>query len=109
MCLYVYIIYLANRWQYVEYQGEQSKVVPVSSGVIQGSVVGPNLFNIYINDITNCVNYCKLQLFADDMKAAGEIHDSASLSLIQQDIDSIERWSIENKLPISLPKTFFFL
>ena len=97
--------FLANRWQYVEYQGEQSKVVPVSSGVIQGSVVGPNLFNIYINDITNCVKYCKLQLFADDMKAAGEIHDSASLSLIQQDIDSIERWSIENKLPISLPKT----
>ena len=50
------------------------------------------------------VKHCQIYLFADDVKAAGELDGSKSADLIQEDLLAIERWSITNKLPISLPK-----
>ena len=95
---------LTGRWQFVEYNFKRSAAVPVSSGVIQGSPSGPILFNIFINDINMVVKHCQIYLFADDVKAAGELDGSKSADLIQEDLLAIERWSITNKLPISLPK-----
>ena len=58
--------YLSNRSQYVSALGENSDKLPVKFGVPQGSVLGPLLFIIYINDIHRSSNVGKCILFADD-------------------------------------------
>ena len=58
--------YLTERKKYVFYNGESSNLKPISCGVPQGSVLGPLLFLIYINDLPNISRYLKFFLFADD-------------------------------------------
>ena len=58
--------YLTGRKQYVLYNNTQSSKQYITCGVPQGSVLGPLLFLIYINDIPNCLKYSKSIVFADD-------------------------------------------
>ena len=60
------ISYLSNRSQYVGINDTDSDVLYVKCGVPQGSVIGPILFNIYINDMMNSTEKLKFVLFADD-------------------------------------------
>ena len=76
--------YLANRTQAVVVNGAESSVVPVRSGVLQGSVLGPLLFLIYIDDLPASVaDLCsKLNLFADDVllyRIIAQVADYAAL------------------------------
>ena len=58
--------YLNNRYQYVYYNGVKSEMGSISCGVPQGSILGPLLFLVYINDIANVTNDCQPILYADD-------------------------------------------
>ena len=58
--------YLSNRKQFVKIDGCSSELLSVICGVLQGSILGPTLFILYINDICNVSNLVKFILFADD-------------------------------------------
>ena len=59
--------YLSDRKQFVSINGYNSDLMPVDCGVPQGSVLGPLLFLIYINDLHKAIQYCKVHHFADDV------------------------------------------
>ena len=91
--------FLSNRRQQVKVGESVSKWVPVKSGVPQGSVLGPILFVLFINDMPDTIqNTCKL--FADDAK----VFCNASNSSLQLDIDSLALWSQNWQLPFNINK-----
>ena len=98
--------YLSGRKQYVMVNGEQSQATLVRSGVPQGSVLGPLLFLIYINDITELhfSEQSRLSLYADDILLYKPIISECSFSEIQQDIDHLFVWSQENMLFFNVAK-----
>jgi hypothetical protein len=95
--------YLTGRKQYVFYKGFKSKEIIPTSGVPQGSVLGPLFFSIFINDIVNGLSSLKL-LFADDFKLYREISTISDCVLLQDDLLKLSRWCHENKLHLNLNK-----
>lgn len=83
--------FLTNRSQFVYVNGFNSPTVPVTSGVPQGSVLGPLLFLIYVNDLPNNLA-SSIKLFADDCVIYREIKNSNDVSFLQQDLDTIDNW-----------------
>ena len=98
--------YLANRTQI----GDQSCSLPVISGVPQGSVLGPLLFLVYINDVSAHVSSSsKLALFADDMTLYRCISSPADYTVLQSDITAISVWVSNNFLSLNSNKCCFML
>ena len=81
----------------------QSRRISATSGVPQGSVLGPILFLLYVNDIPKLVR-CKITLFADDIKVWSEIRSEADCRLLQDDLDALHEWSTRNALPFNFLK-----
>ena len=91
--------YLCKRSQYVCVNGSSSGVLPVTSGVPQGSVLGPFLFIFYIDDITMVpLSDGTMSLYADDLVLYRPIHSATDYHLLQIDIDNICVWSDDNLL-----------
>ena len=84
--------FLSDRHQYVNINNNLSKRVPVTSGVPQGSVLGPVLFIYYINDLPDAVK-CLLKLFADDSKAYMPILMASQHQILQESINNLVTWS----------------
>ena len=82
--------YLSNRSQYVSIDGVDSHILPVISGVPQGSVLGPLLFILYINDVATVISAeSEVNMFADDIALYRIIKSSTDYSHLQNDINSI--------------------
>ena len=81
--------FLIGRTQSVVLEGECSDEVPVSSGVPQGSVLGPILFLLYINDLPDNVQ-SQVRLFADDTAVYLTINHPSDASLLQKDLDQLQ-------------------
>jgi hypothetical protein len=90
--------YLRDRKQFVRYGCYESGSYPTPSGVTQGSVLGPLLFLIMINDLVSVLKYSKCRLYADDVKLFAEVKYEHDCQLIQDDIDALNRWSLDNKM-----------
>ena len=80
--------FLSNHSQSVSVNGIQSSSKPVLSGVLQGSVLGPVLFLLYINDISSSVK-SRLRLFADDCILYGEIREVQNCWALQDDLEQL--------------------
>ena len=98
--------YLSNRQQFVRVNGENSQSIAVRSGVPQGSVLGPLLFLLYINDITklNFSSNSRLSLYADDILLYKPISCKTSYEELQQDIERLSRWSDKHMLSFNTKK-----
>ena len=103
--------YLTSRSQQVVVDGATLDPLPVISGVPQGSVLGPLLFVIYINDITTVTLTTASQcvLYADDVVLYQPISCPADFANIQIDIDEIQCWSNENLLTLNSAKCKYML
>ena len=97
--------YLCNRTQCVRIGSSISTTRVISCGVPQGSVLGPLLFLLYINDLAD-VDNAHLTLFADDTTIACCHTDHVSLiSNANEILSSINDWTINNRLSLNIPKT----
>ena len=96
--------YLSQRNQYVVVNGAKSDYFKATSSVPQGSIVGPVLFNLFINDICDFIKHSNILLYADDVKLFTTIHSLTDIDLLQEDIDNIVYWSELNKLYLNINK-----
>ena len=97
--------FLSNRSQSVLINGTQSSSKPVLSGVPQGSVLGPVLFLLYINDIPSSVK-SSLRLFGDDCILYREIHDAQDCWTLQDDLKQLSSWSNTWQLHFNVKKCY---
>ena len=98
--------YLENRSQFVQYKNCDSEVVRVCCGVPQGSILGPKLFIMYINDIFNASKVFKFILFADDTNMF--YYNKDINELIRQTnakLDQLNVWFSVNGLSLNITKT----
>ena len=102
--------YISDRKQLASINGHDSNLAPVLYGVSQGSVLGPLLFLIYINDLNQAITFCKVCHFADDTNL---LHFSKSITKLNKyvnlDIKHLTDWLNANKISLNVQKTEFII
>ena len=100
--------YLTDRKQFVSINGFNSKILQTNIGVPQGSVLGPLLFLIYINDLNTAIKHSLVHHFADDTNL---LHVNSSMKklnkLLNHDLKSLCNWLKANKIALNVAKTEF--
>ncbi len=100
-----FLNYLLDRVQCVSFSGATSQECYVSCGVPQGSILGPLLFVIYINDFTKSINLCKVVLHADDTIVLFAHKDpDIKKHTLETDLESAQHWFNCNKLNLNVSK-----
>ena len=101
--------YLSNRKQFVQLGTSSSLYKVMSIGVPQGSVLGPLLFLIFINDLPNATNL-DIKLFADDTFLSASSSNKKTLQkLIDVELKKVYTWLVENKLTLNIKKSQFMI
>ena len=102
--------YLSNRKQYVSINGSESSTTNIDYGVPQGSILGPLLFLVYVNDIPNLADFAKFILYADD---ANIILTANTIDVINEQLEklifNLKRWVNCNGLALNLKKTKYMI
>ena len=101
--------YLCNREQYVEYNGAKSNTLNISTGVPQGSVLGPLLFLIYINDLPTVSNILNMLMYADDTTLYCNFNKDINEMIINRELYKVNTWLSANKLTLNVSKTKFIM
>ena len=97
--------YLKDRSQAVVLKGSKSSYLPILAGVPQGSVLGPLLFLVYINDITQDIESI-IKLFADDTSMyLGLEHTQIRTDILNSDLEKIKKWALTWKVEFNQSKT----
>ena len=99
--------FLCFRQQRVIVNGVKSDSAPVLSGVPQGTVLGPLLFSLYINDISSDIE-SEIRLFADDCVCYREIKDEKDTMELQRDIDRLGSWAISGVWDFNLSNAIWW-
>ena len=84
--------FLSSRNQPVLVEGQSLHTSPVCSGVPQGSILGPLLFLLFINDLLDYVNSCNVRIFADDCVLYKTIHRASDMQSLQDDMNNLLQW-----------------
>ena len=102
--------YLNERQQYVTYNSCKSNALNINCGVPQGSILGPLLFIIYINDLAKVAKNCFMMLFADDSNLFYSGYDIDELTkTINEELKNVLYWLEVNKLSLNVNKTHYII
>ena len=108
--------YLGNRTQYVEIDGFASDVLGIKTGVPQGSILGPLLFLIYINDLPVCSQFFKFIIYADDTSLFSSLNIADQGVSIQDvianlniELHKVSTWMALNKLSLNISKSKYMV
>ena len=97
--------YLCNRVHRVSLDFYSSPLLPVKSGVPHGSILGPLLFLVYVNDVFTAFSSPCLFLFSDDTQHFKSVGFFSDCLFLQQDLDAISDWSKKENLSFSISKS----
>ena len=98
--------YLSNRYHLTEVYGYKSKLLKIQTGMPQGSVLGPLLFLLYINDLPNCNFFFQMVMYADETTLYCNLDcDHTSTTMINDELKKISRCLAANKLSLNVRKT----
>ena len=99
--------YLSNMHQYVEYNDSKSETKSISIGVPQGSILGPLLFFIYINDLPRVSRVFSMLMYAEDttLYCTCNINNANSDIILNNELCKISDWLSSNKLSLNVKKT----
>ena len=102
--------YLDNRTQKCVVNGSLSEYCTLKCGILQGTILGPLLFLLYINDLPNCLSHSVPRMYADDTYLT---YSNSNVHSIQSSLNgnlvNINRWLIANRLILNMTKTEFIL
>ena len=102
--------YLVGRRQCTVVNGIKSSFQSITCGIPQGSNIGPLLFVLYVDDLTNVLNHCKVSLYADDTCIYVENKNvNALVNNLNDDLSAINKWLGKNKLALNVKKCEFLL
>ncbi|MBY0580085.1 MAG: hypothetical protein K2P53_00155, partial [Rickettsiales bacterium] len=102
--------YLSSRKQFIQYETGKTPKNMLTCGVPQGSILGPLLFSLYINDLSFTSNLLNFILFADDSNLFYSHRDIKTLfKVVNKELNKINEWFICNKLSLNVTKTKYIL
>ena len=102
--------YLSNRVQCCSVNGKVSSFEPITCGVPQGSILGPLLFIIYMNDLQNVAKNCEISMYADDTNVSSTLTQANDINAeLVPEFTKICDWLIANKLSLNILKTEYMI